>query len=155
MFLKYKYLFRNGFLFISRLFSCFFFTQISVLVRLRHVQGSVLVGPCTPAIQKAQHNLCRKLGLLDSELQPIEAALQEFIAKFDGPLPQEIIASLAAMFNIDNDNAQEIDQALVGLVDVGVAELQVKCMSEQVHPRQQRLRAKDCPRLLEPTTSIC
>jgi len=80
--------------------------------------------PRIPAIQKAQRNLCRKLGLLDSELQPIEAALQDFIAMFDGPLLQEIIAALTAMFNIDDDNAEEIDRTLVGLVDDGVAELE-------------------------------
>ncbi|CAN6242633.1 unnamed protein product [Urochloa humidicola] len=80
--------------------------------------------PRIPAIQKAQRNLCRKLGLLNNELLPIEAALQDFVAMFNGPLPQEIIAALAEMFNIDHDEeAEELDQAMLGLVDEGVAEL--------------------------------
>lgn len=38
-----------------------------------------------PAIQKAQQNLCRKLGILTEEMQPIEAALQKFLAMFQDP----------------------------------------------------------------------
>ena len=64
----------------------------------------------------------RKLGLLDNELSPVEAALQDYIAMFHGPLPPDVIAALTTMFNIDDD--AEIDHALAGLVDDGIAELQ-------------------------------
>ncbi|KAJ1262052.1 hypothetical protein BS78_09G077900 [Paspalum vaginatum] len=81
--------------------------------------------PRLNVMQKAQRNLCRKLGLLnDDDLQTIEAALQDFVAMFDGPLPQHVIAALTSLFNLDNDDAEKIDQALAGLVDEGVAELQ-------------------------------
>ncbi|CAL4949630.1 unnamed protein product [Urochloa decumbens] len=53
------------------------------------------------------------------------AALQDFVAMFNGPLPQEIIAALSEMFNIGNDDdADDLDQALAGLVNEGIAELQ-------------------------------
>jgi hypothetical protein len=38
-------------------------------------------------VQKAEHNLCRKLGLLNNDMPQIESALQEYIAMFHGPLP--------------------------------------------------------------------
>jgi hypothetical protein len=46
--------------------------------------------PRIPAVQKAQHNLCRKLGLLNNDMPQIESTLQEYIAMFHGPLPQDI-----------------------------------------------------------------
>ncbi|CAO2169183.1 unnamed protein product [Urochloa humidicola] len=50
---------------------------------------------------------------------------REFVAMFNGPLPQDIVAALSEMFNIGNDDdADELDQALAGLVNEGVAELQ-------------------------------
>ncbi|CAL4949666.1 unnamed protein product [Urochloa decumbens] len=53
------------------------------------------------------------------------AALQDFVAMFNGPLPQEIIAALSEMFNIGNDDdVDDLDQALEGLVNEGIAELQ-------------------------------
>lgn len=55
-------------------------------------------------------------------LLPIEAALQEFIAMFNGPLPQDIIAALTAILHIEDDDDM-LDQALAGLVGEGVAEL--------------------------------
>ncbi|KAJ1265631.1 hypothetical protein BS78_08G091400 [Paspalum vaginatum] len=49
---------------------------------------------------------------------------KDFVAMFDGPLPQHVIAALTSLFNLDNDNAEKIDQALAGLTGEGVAELQ-------------------------------
>jgi hypothetical protein len=40
-----------------------------------------------PAVERAQRNLCRKLGLPAVESEPIESVLQDFIAMFRGPLP--------------------------------------------------------------------
>ncbi|KAG2556051.1 hypothetical protein PVAP13_8NG065502, partial [Panicum virgatum] len=58
--------------------------------------------PRIPAMQKAQQNLCRKLGILNNDMLPFEAALQEFIAMFNGPLPQDIIAALTAILHIED-----------------------------------------------------
>lgn len=53
------------------------------------VRRSVRLSMAHPmtAMQRAQRNLCRKLGLLGDELDPMETALQEFLAMFIGVLP--------------------------------------------------------------------
>ena len=43
-------------------------------------------------MQRAQRNLCRKLGILNDEAAPIEVALQEFVAMFNGPLLEDVDA---------------------------------------------------------------
>jgi hypothetical protein len=50
---------------------------------------------------------------LQDDLQPIEIALQEFLAMFNGPLPDQVIVVLAKMFNLDDAQAMEIDDALI------------------------------------------
>ena len=75
-------------------------------------------------MQRAQQNLCRKLGLLQDDLQPAEIALQEFVAMFNGPLPEQVIAALAEMFNLDDGPAMEINEALIDLAGEGIADLQ-------------------------------
>ena len=75
-------------------------------------------------MQRAQQNLCRKLGLLQDDLQPVETALQEFVAMFNGPLPDQVIAALAEMFNLDDSPAMEIDDALINMAGEGIADLQ-------------------------------
>lgn len=45
-------------------------------------------------MQRAQRNLCRKLGLVHDDLEPVETALQEYIAMFNGPLPPDVIAAM-------------------------------------------------------------
>jgi hypothetical protein len=62
-------------------------------------------------MQRAQQNLCRKLELLQDDLQPVEIALQEFVAMFNGPLPDQVIAALAEMFSLDDGPTMEIDDA--------------------------------------------
>ncbi|KAL6660501.1 hypothetical protein ACP70R_001536 [Stipagrostis hirtigluma subsp. patula] len=78
--------------------------------------------PHLPAIEKAQRNLCRKLGLLEREEDPLHAALQAYIAMFSGPLPEQIIAALTAIFNLDDEQAQAQDAALLQLMGEGAAE---------------------------------
>ena len=75
-------------------------------------------------MQRAQQNLCRKLGLLQDDLQPVEIALQEFVAMFNGPLPDHVIAALAEMFNLDDTQAMEIDDALIDMAGEGIADIQ-------------------------------
>nr|TKW21397.1 hypothetical protein SEVIR_4G161501v2 [Setaria viridis] len=66
-----------------------------------------------PAMQQAQHNLCKKLGLLTDEMQPIEVELQEFLSMFQGPVPQDIIVALTAIFNLNDPVAEQLDEAMV------------------------------------------
>jgi hypothetical protein len=75
-------------------------------------------------MQHAQQNLCRKLGLLQDDLQPVEIALLEFVAMFNGPLSDHVIAALSEMFNLEKGSAMEIDEALINLAGEGVVDLQ-------------------------------
>ncbi|XP_021301578.1 uncharacterized protein LOC110429646 [Sorghum bicolor] len=75
-------------------------------------------------MQRAQRNLCRKLGFIHDELEPVETALQEYIAMFKGPLPQDVIAALTEIFNIGTEDACEAEEALLRMVGEGVEELQ-------------------------------
>ena len=61
---------------------------------------------------------------MQDDLQPVEIALQEFVAMFNGPLPDHVIAALSEMFNLEEDLAMEIDEALINLAGEGVADLQ-------------------------------
>lgn len=54
-------------------------------------------------MQRAQRNLCRKLGLLNDELEPIEIAFQEFVTMYNGPMPADVVAALTEMFNLNDD----------------------------------------------------
>ncbi|KAJ1277176.1 hypothetical protein BS78_05G274900 [Paspalum vaginatum] len=74
-------------------------------------------------MQRAQKNLCRKLGLVQDELEPVETALQEFVAMFNGPLPADIIAALTEVLNLDNDDVNAADDALLKLVGEGLEDL--------------------------------
>lgn len=77
-------------------------------------------------MQRAQRNLCCKLGLLNDEPQPtpIEAALQEFHATFNGPPAVEATAALNEMFNLDDGKADAMINALIGMVGEGIDDLQ-------------------------------
>ena len=74
-------------------------------------------------MQHAQRNMCRKLGILN-ELEPVEIALQEYVAMFSGPLPADIIAALTAIFNLEESVDTELDDALIGLAGEGVGDIQ-------------------------------
>ncbi|CAN6361815.1 unnamed protein product [Urochloa humidicola] len=80
--------------------------------------------PQMSAMRRAQRNLCRKLGLLADDLAPVERALQEYLASFTGPLPEEIIAALTTIFNLDDGETEDMDVALAELVGDGIGELE-------------------------------
>ncbi|XP_066367180.1 uncharacterized protein [Miscanthus floridulus] len=48
----------------------------------------------------------------------------EFVAMFNGPLPEQVIAALAEMFNLDDGPAMEINETLIDLAGEGIADLQ-------------------------------
>jgi len=75
-------------------------------------------------MQRAQRNLCRKLGILNDEAAPIEVALQEFVDMFNGPLPADVDAALNEIFNLNNNEVEAMDNALIGIVGEGVDDLQ-------------------------------
>ncbi|CAO2045826.1 unnamed protein product [Urochloa humidicola] len=79
-----------------------------------------------PAAERAQRNLVRKLGLTEDELAPVEAALKEFIAMFVGPLPEHIIAALTTIFDLNEEGAELLNEALLEHAGEGIHELQVE-----------------------------
>lgn len=74
-------------------------------------------------MQRAQRNLCRKLGVLNDETAPIQIVLQEFVDLFNGPLPVDVDAALNEMFNLNDDEVEAMDNALIGMVGEGVDDL--------------------------------
>ena len=70
-------------------------------------------------MQRAQCNLCRKLGILNDEV-----ARQEFVDMFNGPLPADVDAALNEIFNLNNNEVEAMDNALIGIVGEGVDDLQ-------------------------------
>jgi hypothetical protein len=76
-----------------------------------------------PAVERAQRNLCRKLGLSAVESEPIETVLQDFVAMFRGPLPPHIVGALMAIFSLDDDDTDKLDDALLQHAGTAVTEL--------------------------------
>ncbi|KAJ1259498.1 hypothetical protein BS78_10G160600, partial [Paspalum vaginatum] len=89
------------------------------------VRRSARLAPARPMtqLQRAKKNLCRKLGLVCDEQEPVDAVLQEFVAMFSGPLPVDIIAALTEIFNLDNGDVGAADEALLSIMGEGVDDL--------------------------------
>jgi hypothetical protein len=79
--------------------------------------------PSMPAMERAQRHLCRKLGLQAEDQDPIDRVLSDFIDMFQGPLPQHVIAALTARFDLDNEDAEVVDNALLQHAGAAVGEL--------------------------------
>jgi len=73
---------------------------------------------------------CRKLGILNDEAAPIEVALQEFVDMFNGPLPVDVDAALNEIFNLNDNEVEAMDNALIGIVGEGVDDLQDAIVQE-------------------------
>ena len=87
-------------------------------------------------MQRAQRNLCRKLGLLNDESNNFEAALQKFLSMFQGTLPQEILAALTSAFNLDGVAMENIEDALLAMLGDGITDLQDSIGSLQAEELQ-------------------
>ncbi|CAN6329718.1 unnamed protein product [Urochloa humidicola] len=82
--------------------------------------------PAMSSMQHAQRNLLRKLGLQESELQPIEKVLQDYIKSIKGPMPDYIIAALSTFLDLDDVDADQVTEALLQHAGDGVGELQAE-----------------------------
>ncbi|CAO2144082.1 unnamed protein product [Urochloa humidicola] len=69
--------------------------------------------PARPPVQRAQRNLCRKLGIPADELRSIDEVLQDFISMFTGPLPESIMTAMTAIFDLDDEDADEVNDAML------------------------------------------
>ncbi|KAG2548724.1 hypothetical protein PVAP13_9KG227100 [Panicum virgatum] len=88
-----------------------------------HRSARLAKKPSMPVTERAQHNLCRKLGLTDDDYTPIEEVLREFMAMFRGPLPDNIVAALTTIFCLDDDDTDLLDEALLQHTGTAVAEI--------------------------------
>nr|TKW08332.1 hypothetical protein SEVIR_6G022166v2 [Setaria viridis] len=77
--------------------------------------------PVMPAIERAQRNLWRKLGVDDDEMTQV---LQDFISMYHGALPDFIVAAMTALFDLDDDATEQMNDALLQMVGDAVEELQ-------------------------------
>lgn len=96
-------------------------------VLLAYLLGTVSFGPCQtvhktyeyrtnkpviPAEEKAQRNLCRKLGIPTEEPAPIEEVIHDLISTFEGPLSEPMMAAMTVLFDLENEDRDCIDDAL-------------------------------------------
>ena len=83
--------------------------------------------PVLLVVERAQRNLWRKLGISNDDFKPIEEVLQEFIAMFSGPVPQDIVATMTALFALDDDAEDEVNDTLLQMAGEAVDDLQHDC----------------------------
>lgn len=57
-------------------------------------------------------------------MAPIEQVLQDFLNMFQGALPDYIIAAMTALFDLDDDTADQVNEALLMMAGDDVGELQ-------------------------------
>ncbi|CAO2147682.1 unnamed protein product [Urochloa humidicola] len=79
--------------------------------------------PSMPAVERAQRNLYRKLGLAEDEVAPLEEVLADFIAMFTGPLPEHIIVALTTIFGLEDEGEDMLNEALLERAGEGVDDL--------------------------------
>lgn len=83
--------------------------------------------PRLPVAEMAQRNLWRKLGLGPGEDTPVpvEQVLHDVVAMFSGALPPHIIGAMTTIFDLDNEDADATDDALIQQAGQGVDDLQL------------------------------
>ena len=62
--------------------------------------------------ERASHVLCHWLGYIKDDLTPAEQAIKDFVANFNGPLPQHIMAALSCLFWLDDEDLMKWNKAL-------------------------------------------
>ncbi|CAN6342775.1 unnamed protein product [Urochloa humidicola] len=82
--------------------------------------------PAVPSLQRAQRNLLRKLGLEGDETTPIEEVIRDYVKSIQGPLPDYIIAALATLLDLDDDDAEQMTAALLQHIGDGIDDLQAE-----------------------------
>nr|TKV96712.1 hypothetical protein SEVIR_9G447000v2 [Setaria viridis] len=87
--------------------------------------------PSVPALQRAQHNLWRKLGVSDDELRPIEDILQDYVNSHQWPLPDHVIAAMTALFDLDDEGAEQVNEALIQHAGQAVQDIQNELATRQ------------------------
>jgi hypothetical protein len=58
--------------------------------------------------------LCQGLGILQDGEEASAAALLELERRFEGQIPDDVLEDLKIMFCIDSQEAEEVENALIG-----------------------------------------
>ncbi|CAO2039047.1 unnamed protein product [Urochloa humidicola] len=66
-----------------------------------------------PVVEQVQRNLWRKLGVQDDELVLVKEVLRDFIGMFTRPLPEHVIAAMTTIFDLDDEGADALNNALI------------------------------------------
>ncbi|KAF7111109.1 hypothetical protein CFC21_111153 [Triticum aestivum] len=66
-----------------------------------------------PIAKMAERLLCQRMGVVDQGQPVTEEAIDKFVAMFQGQLPDITVAALRALFNLDCDLVQVVEDALV------------------------------------------
>ncbi|CAO2146124.1 unnamed protein product [Urochloa humidicola] len=80
--------------------------------------------PIVPSMQRVHNNLLRKLGLQVEVHTSIEEVLREYVKSIAGPLPDYVIAALATLLDLNDDDNNTMTEALLQHAGEGIAELQ-------------------------------
>jgi hypothetical protein len=64
-------------------------------------------------MERAQCNLWRKLGVSEDKVRPVEDILQDFIRSHQTPLLEHIIATMTTLFDLDDEGAEMVNDALL------------------------------------------
>ena len=64
-------------------------------------------------------------------MRPIEELLQDFISMFSGPLPEQIVAGMTAIFDLDDDEAENVNDALLQHAGATIEDLQEDAAADQ------------------------
>jgi hypothetical protein len=67
-----------------------------------------------PVAKAAEAFLCKGLGIIDDGQEVTELVLQELERRFDGQIPDDVLGSLRTLFNVDSQEADDVDAALLG-----------------------------------------
>ncbi|XBI25498.1 hypothetical protein VPH35_050426 [Triticum aestivum] len=66
-----------------------------------------------PVAQMAEKLLCQRMGNINEGQDGTEEAISNFVAMFQGQLPDITVSALRALFNLDCDLAKAVEDALV------------------------------------------
>ncbi|KAE8819726.1 hypothetical protein D1007_02389 [Hordeum vulgare] len=66
-----------------------------------------------PIAKMTEKLLCQRMGVVDEGQQVTEEAIDKFMAMFQRQLLDITVAALRALFNLDFDLAQAVEDALV------------------------------------------
>ena len=64
-------------------------------------------------------------------MRPIEELLQDFISMFSGSLPEQVVAGMTAIFDLDNDEVENVNDALLQHAGATIEDLQEDVAAEQ------------------------